>query len=191
MIYITEHKKHRRALRALYYRAFPKNEQKPFFLIAYKAKKKQMQILCIENEQGEFLGLAIVILHRDIVLLDYFAIHEDKRQMGIGKAALHAIFDRYKEKRVLLEIERTDIPSENQAERLRRKKFYLSCGMGQMDYLVDLFGVDMEILTRNCHVTYPEYHAIFETVFSPSFAKNVKWKGTIQNDGCFYAQKDL
>ena len=191
MMILTKGKQHRSALKGLYHRAFPQNEKKPFFLMEYKARRKQMEILSIENEEGEFLGLAIVILHRDIVLLDYFAIMENERGKGIGKQALEAIFDRYKEKRVLLEIERTDIPSENQAERLRRKKFYLSCGMGQMDYLVDLFGVDMEILTRDCHVTYPEYHAIFETVFSPSFAKNVNWKGTIQNDGCFYAQKDL
>ena len=181
MIILQNNRKHLLTLRALYHRAFPKNEKKPFFLILYKTRKKQMEILSIENKAGEFLGLAIVILHRDIVLLDYFAIMESKRGMGIGKQALSAIFKRYKGKRVMLEIERTDIPSENQADRLRRKNFYLSCGMGQMDYLVDLFGVDMEILTKNCTVSYPEYHGIFEAVFSPSFAKNVKWKGSITN----------
>ena len=138
-----------------------------------------MEILSIENEKGEFLGLAIFILHRDIVLLDYFAILENKRGMGVGREALAAIFNRYEGKRVMLEIERTDIPCENQEDRRRRKRFYLSCGMGQMDYLVDLFGVDMEILTKDCTVSYPEYHEIFEAVFSPTFAKNVKWIGGI------------
>lgn len=179
MIYITENKKHRRALKGLYHRAFPPNEKKPFLLIDHKTRKKQMEALSLENEKGEFLGLAITILNRDIVLLDYFAIMEDKRGMGVGKEALAAIFERYDGKRVMLEIERTDLVCENLDERLRRKRFYLGCGMGQMDYLVNLFGVDMEILTKDCLVSYPEYHAIFEEVFSPLLAKKVKWKGAI------------
>lgn len=178
-------------LKGLYRRAFPKNEQKPFFLIDLKCRKGQMETLCIENEHGEFLGLAIAILHHDIVLIDYFAIMENKRGKGVGKEALRALFERYNGKRVMLEIERTDLPCDNLAERIRRKNFYFSCGMGQMDYLVDLFGVDMEILTYGCQVTYPEYHAIFEEVFSPSFARNIQWKGTISPDSSIHIQGNL
>ena len=133
-----------------------------------------MEILSIENENGQFLGLAITIQHNDIVLLDYFAIEENMRGMGMGSQALTSLFARYPGKRVMLEIERSDIPCDNQEQRTRRKAFYLRCGMAPMPYLVNLFGVEMEILTKDCRVDYDEYHSIFCHVFSPTLAKNVQ-----------------
>ena len=51
-----------------------------------------MEILSIENDTGDFLGLAITILYNGIVLLDYFAVDDSQRDGGIGSAALHLLF---------------------------------------------------------------------------------------------------
>ncbi len=162
-------------LRALYENAFPRSEKKPWRMIEEKVALGTMKIVSIE-ESGDFLGLMIFILRRDIVLLDYFAIEESARGNGIGGSALEHLFDNLGDNRLLLEIEDTDDEhAENLPERLRRRDFYLRHRMRPMSYKVDLFGVRMNILTYEGRaVEFDEYHEIFVSVFSPKIAKNVK-----------------
>lgn len=162
-----------RELRALYEKTFPRSEKKPFFVILRKRRKGTMEILSVEDENGVFLGFAITILHKDIVLLDYFAISPTCRGQGIGTKVLALLEERYAGKRILLEIEDPDEPADNTAERLRRREFYLRNGLTIQNYKVWLFGVKMLILTNRRTVTFEEYHEIFEQVFSLKLSKNV------------------
>ena len=43
-----------------------------------------MEILAAENNHKDFTGLAITARHRDLVMLDYFAISPCHRQGGVG-----------------------------------------------------------------------------------------------------------
>lgn len=161
-------------IKNLYLRAFPAAERKPFFIIRKKQAEGSMEILSIENDDGDFIGLAITILYNNIVLLDYFAIDDNRRNGGVGSAALHLLFERYSGKRFLLEIEAPDIPSENTQERIRRKAFYLRNGMTVMPFRVNLFGIEMEILTNGLQVSFEEYHSIFTHLFTPWMASKIK-----------------
>lgn len=87
-------------LKELYIRAFPESERKPFDLMEKNADNGSMEILSLENEDGEFLGLVITILYEDKVLIDYFAVDESKRNGGIGGKALKLISDRYKDSKI-------------------------------------------------------------------------------------------
>ena len=161
-------------IKNLYLRAFPAAERKPFFIIRKKQAEGSMEILSIENDDGDFIGLAITILYNNIVLLDYFAINDNRRNGGAGSAALHLLFERYSGKRFLLEIEAPDIPSENTQERIRRKAFYLRNGMTVMPFRVNLFGIEMEILTNGLQVSFEEYHSIFTHLFTPWMDSKIK-----------------
>lgn len=160
-------------IRQLYEAAFPASEKKPFSLMLEKREQGWMEILSIESEEGIFSGLAIAILYRDVVLLDYFAIAENMRGQGVGTQALHIIKERYKEKRLVLEIESTFRESENREQRLTRKGFYLRSGMTVMPYLVQLFGVEMEVLTCPAPVSYEEYFAVYENAFGEEKLRRV------------------
>ncbi len=162
-------------IESLYYISFPDNERKPFNLILDKCKSDDMEVIAITGDNDEFLGLAITVLYKDIVILDYFAISMEQRGKNIGSEALRHIFNTYKNKRLLLEIEDPDVLSENQIERIRRKSFYLKNNMTVMPYKVDLLGVQMEILTYNCFVSFEEYHSVFENVFDKSVSDKVKF----------------
>ena len=116
-------------LKELYIRAFPESERKPFDLMEKNADNGSMEILSLEKEDEEFLGLVITILYEDKVLIDYFAVDESKRNGGIGGKALKLISDRYKDRKIFLEIETPDENAENNAQRLSRKAFYLRNGM--------------------------------------------------------------
>jgi hypothetical protein len=74
---------------------------------------------------------------------------------------------------MILEIEDPDVPSDNTSERIRRKGFYLRNHMTLMPFRVNLFGVEMLILTNGKSVTFEEYHEIFSRVFSPDISKNI------------------
>ena len=128
----------------------------------------------MQNETGDFLGEVITILYRDILLLDYFAVVPEYRGKGIGRQALKAVVSHAGERRVLLEIETTKKPSENKAERIRRKNFYLRNGMREMEYTVQLFGIEMELMTYRCEVSFSEYHALFREVFGSAAAEHVR-----------------
>ncbi len=155
-------------VRALYEAAFPKDEKKPFEFILEKRKEGFFDIWAIENKDGGFGGLAIMLLSEDLALLDYLAVHPDCRGAGLGGSALHALREKYGKERIVVEIENTLGPAaeqaENREERLRRKAFYLRNGMTPMNFLVDLFGVEMEVLTFGRKLTYEEYYAIYRKV---------------------------
>lgn len=158
-------------IEALYLRAFPKAERKPFSMIIKMRDAGISEILLLEEEDGRFAGLVITLAYKDLVLLDYFAIDDAKRGMGIGSAALALLQERYRGKRFFLEIEST-VDHEIE-ERVRRKRFYQAAGMVPMNYLVDLFGVEMEIMTFECKVAFEEYHEIFEELFPKKFADRI------------------
>lgn len=165
----------------LYETAFPAAEKKPFSIIKKKRDEGRVELLCIEEEpdsanQAEtprFLGLAITMIYEDRVLLDYLAICEEQRGSGVGSQTIALLKQRYQGKRFLLEIESTKEACEDIVIRKRRKAFYERNGLSAMDYLVNLFGIEMEIMTADCSVNFDDYHEILEKVYSPDFAKNI------------------
>ena len=160
-------------IQELYLTAFPANERKPFSLILQKCSESSMEILKIEDESNNFVGLVIMILYKNLAILDYFAIDENMRNLGYGSHVLSLLNKRYSDKCMILEIEDPDVSSDNTAERIRRKGFYLRNDMTLMPFRVNLFGVEMLILTNGKSVTFEEYHEIFIHVFSPDVSKNI------------------
>ena len=157
----------------LYMESFPENERKPFQLIEEKVKEGKMEILAIE-EEGRLVGLAIAILYQDMVLLDYFAMHQNDRGKGLGGEAIEQLKKRYQNKRLFLEIEILDERADNYNERVRRKAFYLNHGLSEAKIYVLLFGVEMEILTVQCDMTYEEYRSVYIGTFGETFEDKIK-----------------
>lgn len=158
----------------LYMKAFPEIERKPFDLIIEKCNNGLLEIITIESDNCDFLGFAILILHDDMVLLDYFAIAPESRGKNVGSTTLKLLFERYKNKRFILEIENTEIECDNSQERKRRKAFYIRNGMSVMPFKVNLIGVEMEVLTYDCEVTYEEYYSIYKNTFSDEYCSKIK-----------------
>ena len=160
-------------LKELYIRAFPESERKPFDLMEKNADNGSMEILSLENEDGEFLGLVITILYEDKVLIDYFAVDESKRNCGIGGKALKLISDRYKDSKIFLEIETPDKNAENNAQRVSRKAFYLRNGMKESGIHADIYDTDMELLIFDNPVTFDEYVAVYKAAIDEEQLKRM------------------
>lgn len=159
-------------LKKLYMNAFPACERKPLAVIKYKQYKKAADVWMIE-EEGEFVGLAITMNGKDLILIDYFAIDDEKRGKGYGSKALKLLQEKYAAYRLFLEIERTDVEADNLEERKRRKAFYLQNGMSEMNVNAILFGVEMELLGYQCNVSFKEYHDLYVYNYGKLAEKNV------------------
>lgn len=144
----------------LYLTAFPAAERKPFSMIRRMYKKGTTDIWCLERD-GNFVGLAITINGPDLILLDYFAIVSSCRRQGVGSAALPVLMDYYSDKGFFLEIESTFEDAPNKQQRLRRKAFYLSCGLRELGAMACLFGVNMELLGVRCQLDYTGYKTFY------------------------------
>ncbi len=157
----------------LYIEAFPAAERKSFDLLLKTRDKGHAEILSIENDHNDFLGLAITAQHNDLVLLDYFAISANQRCSGIGSKVFQLLKQRYADKRFFLEIERTDIVADNLQQRQKRKAFYLKNGMQNVPFLVDLLGVEMEILSHNCELNFEDYFGLYHCLFGEHISQHI------------------
>lgn len=156
----------------LYLRAFPKSERKPFSLMVGKQAEGTMELLSIE-EDHVFLGLAIFAHDKDIALLDYFAITDEMRGKGIGSRAIKALQKIYAGNRFVLEIETTKKPCSDLEMREHRKVFYLRNGLHTMDFDVNLFGVEMEVLSNADHLNFDEYLNVYKNACGLKFADKI------------------
>ena len=147
-------------IRLLYQEAFPRCERKPFSIIREMAKRGKTDLWYFEDDDG-YAGLCATINGTDKILIDYLAVAKKRRGTGVGSRMLSALLDHYKDYGVFLEIEELDESADNDAERVRRKEFYLRAGLVPMDTHVKLFGVDMELLGKNCHLDFDEYREFY------------------------------
>ena len=156
----------------LYQSAFPAEERKPFSMIVSMQRKGKSDVWCLKRGKF-FAGLAITINGPDVILLDYLAVSKKCRGEGVGTKTLQLLQTRYQGKGFFLEIESTFENSPNQAQREKRKRFYLSSGLQEMGVLVKLFGVNMELLGNGCHLDFDQYKAFYRDNYNQWAADHI------------------
>ena len=161
------------AIFALYRSAFPKEERKPFSRILKTAASGKADLWTIRTG-GRFAGFAATVNGREIILLDYFAVKANLRGRGVGREALMALMEVYRDRGFFVEIESTFEDAPNARERERRKKFYVNCGMEPMGTEVDVFGVRMELLGVRCFLDFGDYRNFYRDNYSPWVADHIR-----------------
>ena len=156
----------------LYRAAFPRAERKPFSMIRSMTQKGKTDTWCLIHD-SKFVGLGITINGPELILLDYFAIKENCRGKGMGTAALKTLMNHYQDKGFFLEIESTLEDAPNKAQRQRRKRFYLSCGLEELGVQAELFTVNMEMLGVRCSLDYPQYRNFYRDNYSQWAADHI------------------
>ena len=156
----------------LYLEAFPAAERKPFAMIVSMYRKGKSDVWCLRRGDA-FAGLAITINGPDVILLDYLAVAKRSRGEGVGTGALALLQETYQGKGFFLEIESTFENAPNQAQRQKRKGFYLSCGLQEMHVLVKLFGVNMELIGNGCKLDFAQYKAFYRDNYNQWAADHI------------------
>lgn len=161
-------------IESLYLSAFPAAERVPFALLQEKREEGSVRIFAVESDEGDFNGMAITMESEDMALLGYFAISSGRRGGGIGSAAFRLLKDLFADKRFFLEVESTSVESENAREREERKIFYYRNGMEESSLTVLLKGVEMDILTRSCRISYEDYRRFYISLFGDEIREKIQ-----------------
>ena len=141
--------------KALYYRAFPKNERRPFpELIDHRLG--DTEAFCF-YDADLFVGMAAVMNSPDITHIVYLAIDDDLRGHGYGSKALALLHDFYSGKRIMVDIERPDGTAENEQQRVQRKRFYLRAGYMETPVKYRWRNENYEILSFGGEVSAQDY----------------------------------
>jgi GNAT superfamily N-acetyltransferase len=156
----------------LYRKAFPASERKPFGIILTMYRKEKTDLWCILSD-GNFAGFASTVNGDDLILLDYLAVEGKHRGKGIGTAALNRLLSKYPHQGLFVEIENTYLPGADQPLRIRRKAFYRSCGMEDLNVTANVFGVSMELLGRNCQMDFAQYKRFYRNHYSAWAAEHI------------------
>ena len=168
MVYLKQmEKSQEQMIENLYNEAFPEIERKPFSMLLKLRKKKKADLFVIHDENtDEAVGLAFMLVRKEFVLFDYFAIMPQFRSKGYGSSVLEAIKKRYEGKLLFGEVEPIDDNADNNEQRIRRIDFYLRNGFKMTGTKVSLFGCVLELMYYGDRaVTFEEYHKFLECIF--------------------------
>ena len=80
-----------RAIRKIYAEAFPRCERKPFSIIRGHNRSGAGSLLKITLD-GKICGFFFTYFYKEFAMIDYFAIHKDYRNMGLGGMGLGGMF---------------------------------------------------------------------------------------------------
>lgn len=160
-------------IHALYLTAFPKNERKSFTMMMDLMKKGLLDIVIFQTDDQPFIGFAILAIHEQTMLVDYLAINPDYRGKGYGSTALEWLIKEYPYHKICLEIESTNVESDNPKERIGRKEFYLKNKLAMLPFEAEVFEVRFELLANNTAISPEEFVAIYHNVYGPHISKNV------------------
>lgn len=144
--YLTSNDK--RKIKELYTKSFPKEERFPFWILRHCSKEENVEFNSIMNKQ-ELIGIEYILKLKSTAYLMYFAVNEDKRNLGYGTKIIKDL--NKKNDNVILSIERVSNKDNN--DKLRRKKFYLKNGFYETNTFYEDAGVQYELLYTNKNFT--------------------------------------
>jgi GNAT superfamily N-acetyltransferase len=159
------------AVLALYESAFPENE-----------RREPDEIIGGEDGAGELLavmggdalcGMLAVLTYRDITHILYFAVMPERRNSGIGAAALKALRERYPGQRIIADLERPEPGTPNREQRLRRLAFYERCGYYPTDVKYRWRREDYVIVASGGAITEKEFGGFWRH-FHPERKKEIE-----------------
>lgn len=157
----------------LYLEAFPPSERKPFAMIRRMYRQGKTDVWCILAD-GKFAGLAATISGGNLILLDYFAVRKSCRGQGIGLRTMRQLLEMYRQQGFFVEIESTLEDCLDREVRMKRKGFYLDCGLEEMGTEALVFGVRMELLGLGCWLDFESYRNFYRDYYSPWAAEHLE-----------------
>ncbi len=107
--------------------AFPLSERMPFSEIFAFASDTNTDVLGIYDGKTP-IGFAVLLKNSECGYLYFFAIDHSIRSKGYGSAAIQKMLKSYSKLQLILDFEVIDAKAENNAQRIRRKNFYLRNG---------------------------------------------------------------
>jgi len=146
---------------ALYRSAFPKSEQAPMAYLFLRAKKDTIKFMAYYDD-NVFVGFTYTITVDDLTYLLYLAVPAEVRSKGYGAQILKNLQEQYPDNRIVLNIEIEDEKADNNADRIRRKDFYLKNGYILTKMYFKMNKNEFDVLVSNGTCTVEEFKGLFK-----------------------------
>jgi len=173
MILLKNEGKLSKEVKALYLSAFPKEERKPFVFIE-KLRREGKLIIHTAIKNDIVIGFAIMLIDENYALIDYLAVNEDFRGSGIGSEILTELKKIYRNKCLFLERETVIKNCENPEQRNRRRNFYLNNEFSDSGVYINVYTVDMTLMTYNNKITFQEYSDFLKKILGEKVFNKIK-----------------
>ena len=151
--------------KALYYRAFPKNERRSFPELQENRFGNTEMFSFFDGET--FVGMACMLNGLSISHIIYLAMDESVRGQGYGSKALQLLHQRKPGRKIMVDIETPDEQAENAAQRRMRKQFYLRAGYEETPIRYEWRHENYEILSFGGQVSEEEFEAFWDSMQQP------------------------
>lgn len=162
-------------IKEIYLEAFPKRERKPYISLR-RSVKKGKAIVMTAMEENKLLGFVVLIPHEDMVMVDYLAVSSKIRSKGTGSFIMQKVCEVFRDRKILLLIERLSDSAENQEQRIARRKFYVKNGFTSSDIFITGASGEMEVLNYGKKISKEEYLRMQEYALGKLFFKLSKIK---------------
>lgn len=156
---ITENFGDYEKLKQLYAIAFPKAERIPLKQLMEQGGDTEL-VACYDGEI--FCGFYSALTVGDITHILYLAIVEKLRDHGYGSRILGLISDRYKNNRIIVDIEAEDAEAPNAKQRIMRKAFYEKNGYTESGIKYVWRNVPYKILVKNGKISKREFDGFWD-----------------------------
>ena len=153
-----EWKKDLAPARALYSRAFPKEERLPWWVLRLSALVRGVE-LTAWYEGGNFCGFTHTTATEDVLFVMFFAVEEGCRGRGYGSAILSRL--KQSGRKIILNVEPLDETADNAAERVRRMAFYQKNGFFDTGYDIEEVGGVFRVLSTVPELDVEGYLKVF------------------------------
>ena len=153
---ITKNSKDFPMVEALYTSAFPQAEQAPMPYLLQRTKKDYVEFHAYYDDET-FLGFTYSMTQENLTFIMYLAIDASQRAKGYGSQILSQIREAYPNNRIILNIEAEDETADNNAERKKRKQFYMRNGYSSAGVFLKIMGVTYELLVCSGDCTAKEF----------------------------------
>ena len=114
---------------------FCKNEENSTKMLAF-----------FDNEN--FVGFSGIFEYENLIYLGFLAIEPRLQNKGYGSKILKELKETFADKILVLEIEKIDENAENNAERIKRAKFYEKAGFFDSLHSISYLGITYEIYSN-------------------------------------------
>lgn len=143
-------------VKEIYLEAFPKQEQKPFFVLKHSVKSGKSQLFTA-LEKNVLLGFVVVVPYQNMVMVDYLAVSQEIRSRGTGSRIMQEVLRLFVGKKIVLLIERLNECAENNEQRISRRRFYIKNGFTSSDIFIHGASGDMEVLNYGGKISPIDY----------------------------------
>lgn len=142
--------------KSLQKRAFPKDEQYPFWILRLMACRKGIDYFS-HYDNDLFCGISYTSSTDKMMYVLYLAVNDEIRSKGYGTLILKHLKEMGDNREITLNIEPLDEKADNYEQRIKRMKFYEKNGFKDTGYrLVDTTG-EYAVLSTSDNLSIEDY----------------------------------